>query len=174
MDVSRRGWIMGLGLTWAEMAAAQAGPPPALTVLDAGMAAEVEALTAQIIPSDDGPGAREAGVIYFIDRALATFEADKVEAYHAGMKEFQQARRKLFPESTSIAGLAVAEQVTLLHAVEKTEFFELLRKHTVLGFVGSPKYGGNRGEVGWTQIGFNHQMRFEPPFGYYDGEVAKS
>ena len=36
-------------------------------------AADVEAVAAQIIPTDDSPGAREAGVVYFIDRALATF-----------------------------------------------------------------------------------------------------
>ena len=34
-----------------------------------------ETTDAQIVPSDDTPGAREAGVIYFIDRALATFLA---------------------------------------------------------------------------------------------------
>lgn len=59
----------------------------------------------------------------------------------------------------------------LLRASEKTEFFELLRKHTVWGFVGSPAYGGNRGKVGWTHIGFDDSMKFAPPFGYYDAEA---
>ena len=36
------------------------------------MAAEIEAIAARIIPSDATPGAREAGVVYFIDRALST------------------------------------------------------------------------------------------------------
>src|SRR5437016_11109722 len=35
-----------------------------------------------IFPSDETPGAHEAGVVYFIDRALTTFGIDEVN--HAG------------------------------------------------------------------------------------------
>ena len=177
MEVSRRRWVLGFGLTAIAAAqqhahdAVQSGTAPRWEILDAALAAELEALTAQIIPSSDGPGAREAGVIYFIDRALATFEADKREAYHAGMKDVQQTRRKLFPQSASVASLAGEQQIELLRAIEKSTFFELLRTHTVWGFVGSPSYGGNRGKVGWAHIGFDDHMHFEPPFGYYDAQV---
>ena len=44
-----------------------------LEVLTAEQARQVEAIACQIIPTDDLPGAREAGVVYFIDRALKTF-----------------------------------------------------------------------------------------------------
>ena len=43
---------------------------------------------------------------------------------------------------------------------------------TVLGFLGNPSYGGNRGEMGWKQIGFEHDMAYDPPFGYYDALVS--
>jgi len=66
----------------------------------------VEALTTQIIPSGGAPGAREAGVVYFIDRALATFDADKKESYRRGLARVRQARVKLFPESTASAALS--------------------------------------------------------------------
>jgi gluconate 2-dehydrogenase gamma chain len=180
MHVSRRGWILGFGAAAiADIAAAQkhvhdamhSGSPPALEVLDASTAKDVEALTSQIIPSDDGPGAREAGVVYFIDRALATFESDKREAYRSGMKDVRQSRLKLFPRSTNISALTPAQQIELLQAIEKTAFFELLRTHTIWGFVGSPIYGGNRGKVGWAHIGFDDSMVFEPPFGYYDADA---
>lgn len=179
MDVSRRDWILGCGLIAAEIAAAQqhahnavtqSGTPPAFEFLDPATAAEIDALAAQIIPSLDGPGAREAGVIYFIDRALATFDADKRDAYRSGMKEIQQTRHQLFPDSTTVSALTAAQQIHLLRAVEKSAFFELLRTHTVCGFVGSPSYGGNRGKVGWAHIRFDDRMMFEPPFGYYDAE----
>jgi len=156
---------------WPEIMAAQADGH--FETLDAETAAEVEALAALIIPSTDGPGAREAGVIYAIDRALATFASDEREAYRAGMAQVQAKRTELFPGSASIRALSGAQQMALMQAIETTEFFELLRTHTVLGFLGNPSYGGNRDKVGWRQIGFEDRMIWEPPFGYYDAEAAK-
>jgi gluconate 2-dehydrogenase gamma chain len=141
-------------------------------ILDPATALEIEAIAAQIIPSIDGPGAREAGVIYFIDRALATFAADDVDTYRTGMLEVQQKRRVLFPDSTAIAVLSAEQQVALVRAIETSRFFDLLRIHTVLGFLGNSSYGGNRGGVGWQQIGFDNHMAYQPPFGYYDAEEA--
>ena len=70
--------------------------------------------------------------------------------------------------------LTAAQQIALVRAIEKSEFFELLRKHTVWGFVGSPIYGGNLGKVGWAHIGFDDRMSYEPPFGYYDAEARRN
>ena len=148
-------------------------PTPHFETLDEATAGEIEALAAQIIPSTGGPGAREAGVIYFIDRALATFAADHREAYRTGMAELQQKRQELFPNSTTIASLTGEQQMTLIRAIEKSGFFELLRTHTVLGFLGNPSYGGNQGEIGWKQIGFEDVMAYQPPFGYYDAQVEE-
>ncbi len=164
---------------WPEVLAAQehahtvAGSPAThFETLDADTASEIEAIAAQIIPSTGGPGAREAGVIYFIDRALSTFAADDREAYRTGMAQLQQKRKELFPNSTTIASLTNDQQITLIRTIETTDFFELLRTHTVLGFLGDPSYGGNRGKQGWRQIGFDDRMAFEHPFGYYDAEVS--
>lgn len=161
---------------WADIAAAQqhaheaaqSRNAPPFQALDAASAAEVEAIASQIIPSGDGPGAREAGVVYFIDRALATFDADKLEAYHTGMAAIQKKRHELFPESRSIAALSNEQQIELVRAMENTEFFELLRTHTIYGLLGNPSYGGNRDRAGWKLIGFEDRMMFTPPFGYYD------
>lgn len=141
--------------------------------LDSAAAGDVEALTSQIIPSDGTPGAREAGVVYFIDRALGSFESDKVDAYRQGLLVVRATRQRLFPQSSSIASLDAEQVQRLLMEIEKTEFFELLRRHTVLGFLGSPTHGGNRGGVGWAHIGFEDKMIFQPPFGYYDAEAMK-
>jgi hypothetical protein len=43
--------------------------PAKLEFFSAEQAAEVEAVTAQLIPSDETPRAREAGSIRFLDRA---------------------------------------------------------------------------------------------------------
>ncbi len=164
------------GAAWAGIAAAQeharhavtSATPPPFEALQPDAAAEIEALAACVIPSGDGPGAREAGVIYFIDRALSTFDAGKLEAYRAGLAATQQKRLEMFPDSRSIAGLPLDRQIELVRAIENASFFELLRTHTVYGFLGDPRYGGNRGRVGWQLIGFEDRMSFAPPFGYYD------
>jgi gluconate 2-dehydrogenase gamma chain len=180
---SRRDWILrSLGaIAWQEIAAAQqhahdlvnAGKPERFAALDAATAADIAAITSQIIPSDDGPGAAEAGVVYFIDRALATFDVDKREDYRNGMAAVQEKRRSMFPNSTSVASLSAPKQIELVRAIESSEFFELLRVHTLMGFLGNPSYGGNRGKTGWKHIGFDDAMVFEPPFGYYDAEALK-
>jgi gluconate 2-dehydrogenase gamma chain len=163
---------------WADVLSAQqhahaaaGSATPHFETLDPATATEIEAIANQIIPSTDGPGAREAGVIYFIDRALSTFDADQREAYRTGMAQLQQKRQELFPQSRTIASLTNPQQMALIRAIETSEFFELLRTHTVLGFLGNPSYGGNRGEIGWKQIGFEDLMMYQPPFGYYDARL---
>jgi gluconate 2-dehydrogenase gamma chain len=133
---------------------AKAGTQGMLQSLSANEGEEVGALASLIIPSGSTPGAREAGVTYFIDKALATFDRDKREAYRLGLRMVQARREELFPGSTSIASLKPADQLRLTHAIENTEFFETLGVHTVMAFLGRPEYGGNRNQVGWTLIGF--------------------
>src|SRR3979490_2426646 len=60
-------------------------------------AADVEAISAQIVPSGATPGAREAHAVYFIDRALATFFAAWSQDFRAGLAEFQSAYRAANP-----------------------------------------------------------------------------
>ena len=79
----------------------------------------------------------------------------------------------MFPGSSSIAGLSRDQRIALLKSIEKTEFFQQVRQHTALGFLGHPKYGGNRDMVGWKLIGVEHAMQYQPPFGYYDAEAAR-
>jgi gluconate 2-dehydrogenase gamma chain len=181
MQSTRRLWLsqcVGIAAL-ADIAAAQqhaheavqSPTPPPFQTLDPATAAEIDAITSQIIPSIDGPGAHEAGVIYFIDRALSTFDVDQLEAYRTGMASVQKKRQELFSGSMSIATLTNEQQIQLIHAIETTAFFELLRTHTLYGFLGNPSYGGNRDHVGWKLIGFDDRLAFQPPFGYYDAQA---
>jgi gluconate 2-dehydrogenase gamma chain len=102
----------------------------------------------QIIPTDETPGAREAGVIYFIDRALRTFEKDKQRAYVEGVRALDARARKEFPPAKNFSTLKSEEQIHVLKTIEKTDFFELLRTHTLMGFLADPSYGGNRDKTG--------------------------
>ena len=71
-----------------------AAPAPAgFEYLNAADAADVEAISAQILPGGATPGAREAHAVYFIDRALATFLSRLAGEFRAGLTQFQAAFR---------------------------------------------------------------------------------
>jgi Gluconate 2-dehydrogenase subunit 3 len=147
---------------------AQAPGPIRYTLLGPADAADVEALTSQIIPSDESPGAREAAVTFFIDRALASFFAHWQPGFLQGLARFQAAVRAAHPQSTSFAALPAEQQIEFLHTIDTTPFFDQARLLTVCGMFCSPAYGGNRDGIGWKLLGFEDQHLFEPPFGYYD------
>jgi gluconate 2-dehydrogenase gamma chain len=181
MNLTRRDWILGsLGVAaWSAIADAQQHAHRIITssgtatfeYLDPASAQDVSAIAAQIIPSDDGPGAAEAGAVYFIDRALKTFAAGQQGAYREGLADLNQRRRKTFPQSASFSALSGQQQQELLRDIQTTPFFALLRTHTVFAWLGPKEYGGNRNGVGWKYIGFDDAGFFEPPFGYYDAEA---
>ncbi|MFY9557144.1 MAG: gluconate 2-dehydrogenase subunit 3 family protein [Blastocatellia bacterium] len=154
--------------------AAQANTPPKLEYLTPEVAAEIEAIAAQIIPTDDSPGAREARVIYFIDRALITFDKDKQPLYVKGLKELQSKQKKMFKNSAKFSDLNSEQQIKVLKAFEKNAFFETVRLHTIMGFFADPSYGGNFDRIGWNLIGFKDDFNFKPPFGYYDREYKET
>jgi gluconate 2-dehydrogenase gamma chain len=134
----------------------------------AAQAAEVDAMTAQIIPTDATPGAREARVVAFIDRALVTFERDRQADYTKGLDELAARTEQLSPHAQRFSRLMSEQQIRVLTAIEDTPFFELVRRHTITGFFSSPIHGGNYGKVGWELIGYDDSLDHEPPFGYYD------
>jgi len=170
LDSTRRNWILGSfgSVAFAAIAAAHeyalqavnTKTPKNFGFFNTDQAADVEAIAAQILPSEDGPGAREVGVIYFIDRALTTFDIDKQDIYRKGLAEVH-----------GISKRSHDEQIEIMRSIETSEFFEKVRIHTLLGFLGSPRYGGNRNQVGWKYIHFEDRMSWQPPFGYYDAEV---
>jgi gluconate 2-dehydrogenase gamma chain len=155
------------------------------TVLSAGQAREVEAITSRIIPTDDMPGAKEAGVVYFIDRALATFASESVPVYKTGIAEMNRAMTQMFPQVARFSAGSAKQQDKLLGEMSKQllptegrprrvlpgvspDFMQTLWTHTVFGFLVDPEGGGNRDFVGWKVIGRDPAHAFISPFGFYD------
>ncbi len=128
-------------------------------------AQQMEAVCEQIIPSDDGPGAREAGAIYFVDYALSQTEPHLQPIFRSGLKELAAA---CAPDKFNELG--TSQQIVVLKKLEQTEFFAHARQYTILGFLGDPARHGNRDQVGWKYIGFENPGMFTHPFGYYDAE----
>ena len=182
--ISRRSLLQAVAATlataalpvgWADVAQALEGVPltagdgaGALSFLSASEAADVEAVTAQIVPTDDSPGAREAGAVHFIDRALATFFAQLANDYRRQLAAFQAACREQHPAAASFAALTSAQQIAFLTTVDQTPFFSTTRLLTLLGMFSLPEYGGNRDGLGWKLLGFEDAHVFTSPFGYYD------
>jgi gluconate 2-dehydrogenase gamma chain len=163
--------------------AAQSAAPPKFQFFTPEQAAEIDAITARIIPTDEMPGAREAGVVYFIDRSLATFAADDQKTYREGLPELQARVTEMFPNAVRFSGLMAEQQDEVLHSFDEggkssrrpfrarpgaQNFFETLRQHTIAGFLIDPDYGGNDSGAGWKVIGREREHMFQAPFGYYD------
>ena len=131
-------------------------------------ASEVEAMAAQIIPTDHTHGAREARVVNFIDRALVTFDRDRQQDYTEGLIELAAQTTRRYPGASRFSGLTFDQQLDLLTQIEDTPFFNLVRTHTITGFFASPIHGGNFNKIGWQLVGYDDSLQHEPPFGYYD------
>src|SRR6266704_4395498 len=99
--------------------AAQSATSPKFEFFSPDQAVEIEAIAARIIPTDDTPGAREAGVVYFIDRGLATFAVDDQKTYREGLPELQARLREMFPGGSKFSSLATEQQDAVLHSFDE-------------------------------------------------------
>lgn len=163
-------------LSWTDVAAAAAHAhaaarspePQGFKVLTPAQVACVVAIAARIVPTDDLPGATEAGVVHFIDRGLDGFLAGGRADFLKGLADFDARVATAHPGAGGFAALDAARQDEFLAGVTTTPFFGFMRFLTVCGLLASPAYGGNRDGVGWQLIGFEEAHEFTPPFGYYD------
>jgi gluconate 2-dehydrogenase gamma chain len=150
-------------------------------------AVEVEAIASRIIPSDETPGAKEAGVVYFIDRALVTFASDSQAAYREGLEQVQTILTEKFSGTKKFSAATADQQDAVLEALSNSKprmtanrrnrpnsasqpFFETMRYHTIAGFLIDPDSDrrGNKDGVGWKVIGRENSHIFQAPFGDLD------
>jgi gluconate 2-dehydrogenase gamma chain len=143
-------------------------------VFDPHQRATIEAATERIIPADRDAGARQAGVVNYIENALGTYEAEHAPLYIAGVRDLDRLAREKFSER--FVSLRPKQQDEILAHLEKEQnpFFSLLLEHTMQGFYGDPRHGGNRDGASWKMIGFpgpTHPKGYQPPFGWYDENI---
>lgn len=170
--LSRRALIRRAGVVGAAAAVptglfvsevASAPERERLETFSSAEADTVDAMLGRLIPADaNGPGAIEARVLRFIDRALSGDLADSRPAYTAGIAATNAYARTRF--GSDFAALTAAQQNTILDEMERNvatgftpgsrAFFDLLREHAVQGMFGDPVHGGNADFIGWDLIGF--------------------
>jgi gluconate 2-dehydrogenase gamma chain len=163
----RRGAVVGaVAAVPAGMFAAEVASAPErerLETLTATEADVADAFVARLIPSDaNGPGAREARVLRYIDRALSGELASSRAAYTVGLAATDAYARSKF--GAGFAALSASQQDVVLTDLEQNvatgfspnsrAFFDLVREHALQGMFGDPYHGGNADFIGWDLVGF--------------------
>lgn len=155
---TRRRFLSVSALAGAALAAGCASRDGRFVSLREEEAKTLAALCDQIIPADDYPSASQAGVVAYIDLQLARHYRRHRPAYRSGLAQAENI-------STGRVGIALAasspeQQLFTAQTLEKQNprFFDLLREHTMEGYYGSPRHGGNRDAVSWRMLGLA-----EPP-----------
>jgi gluconate 2-dehydrogenase gamma chain len=130
-------------------------------VFTVSQAALVGAIAEQFVPQDDYPGAKEAGVVTFIDGILAgPFGRFYKGHYEEGLRGVDGISHERF--GRNFVSLDLDRQASILTALEfdkgidpgAREFFGLILQHTFEGYYGDPEHNGNRNAASWKMIGF--------------------
>lgn len=140
-----------------------------LTFFSLEEANTVEALAARIVPGNEAdPGAREAGVLTYIDQALSEAYRERQDDYREGIRVLNAYAEQRYGKKTF--ELSEEDQDAVIGELERDEvpdfpsaedkgpdakaFFTMIWAHTVEGLLSDPAYGGNRDASGWKQVGF--------------------
>jgi gluconate 2-dehydrogenase gamma chain len=134
-----------------------------------------------LIPPDSDPGAGWARVVNFIDIQLCGPYRDLRAAYRHGIAAIDATARaqshKAFAELTEEqqAGILTALERgeaprTIWKAADPRQFFEMVLAHTMEGFYGDPRHGGNRNRISWKMVG----LAYPPVRGRLHYDVSKS
>lgn len=122
------------------------------------------AISDQIIPPDQDPGAEWAGVVIYIDRQLCGPLQNLQQTYRHGIAAIDGSSRLIYDKV--FADLGAQQQIDMLHRLENSQvpsaiwkdvsssqFFSLVVDHAMQGYYGDPRHGGNRDGVSWKMLG---------------------
>ena len=129
----------------------------------------LDALVEQIIPTDEWPGGRDAGVTNFIDNQLVGPYTRYQETYRKGLRAIQETCKTKFQKP--FEKLSWEQQRQFLVTMEAgkmegkawekgfdREFFGLIRNHSMQGFYGSPRHGGNKNNVSYKMMKLDYPV----------------
>jgi gluconate 2-dehydrogenase gamma chain len=153
----------------------QLNPWRVLTVAEARTLA---AICDQLIPPDRNPGAEWARVVNYIDIQLCGPYLRWQNTYRDGLTFLDRSSRATFGQPFAL--LASEQQILFLRSMESGElssdgwngiapvaFFDLLLHHTMQGYYGDPRHGGNRDHASWKMLGLSYpqvrgRQHYEP------------
>jgi gluconate 2-dehydrogenase gamma chain len=155
---NRREVLIGGAAASAALMSGCFSPRSPWQVLGENQARTLTALCDQIIPADEWPSASEAGVLTFIDRQLTGPYRRHRKAYRLGLEETEKLAQ--LHAGVELSRAPQAQQLEIARALEKQNpaFFDLLRRHTMQGYYGSPRHGGNKDAVSWRMLNLSEPM----------------
>jgi gluconate 2-dehydrogenase gamma chain len=113
--------------------------------------ATLTAICDQMIPPDQDPGGAWAGAANYIGRQLRGPFREHLQAYRDGLAE---ADRRA---GSSFRSISRARQLDVLTQMDRDKatrgFISLVAAHSIQGFYGSPRHGGNRDYCSWRMLG---------------------
>ena len=128
-----------------------------------------ESIIACLIPADDFPGAKEAGVIHFLDRQLVGYHRRFQNLYRNGLANTRKSCLQQFGKCFN--DLADEQKILFLKSLEdnmvpgepwkdmaSSDFFNLILDHTMQGFYGSPRHGGNKDYVSYRMLQLDYPL----------------
>ena len=120
----------------------------------------------QIIPEDDLPGAVEAGALDYIDLLLTKKQIQLKAVYRNGLESVENSCVKIYGQKLS--EINDDKQITFLELMERnnldetlwngmpSNFFQMVRKHTIEGYFSHPRHGGNKHLAGYRLLEYNY------------------
>ena len=127
------------------------------------------AICEQLIPTDDFLGAKDAGVVNFIDKLLYQRFPELKSDYRNGIRSLEAYSKKVY--HTAFVDLKWEEQYSILQQMEKGElpedywkeisqrkFFDMVLRNTMQGYYGPPRHGGNKDYVSYRMMRLDYPL----------------
>jgi len=145
-----------------------------------------DAICERLIPADQDPGASQVGVVNFLDIQLVGPYKRFRSSYRQGLKGIDQTSRQIYGQR--FTELSAEKQDAVLRELERggatgeawkeissKEFFTLILGHTMQGYYGDPRHGGNRGRASWKMVGLPYPpIRGRLHYDLTSGQMGRS
>lgn len=129
----------------------------------------MDTIVEQIIPTDEWPGGKDAGVTNFIDKQLMGPYSRYQATYRNGLKAILETCKAKFQKK--FEELQWEKQTQFLETMEagkmegelwKDEldslFFGLINSHSMQGYYGSPRHGGNKDNISYQMLKLDYPV----------------
>ena len=172
MLYNRRDFIKTLSFAYGSvlLAPACSSLAPRYRVFTEAEAKCLIAISEQIIPADEDPGATDAEVINFIDKQTYLRFPEDLPVYKQGVVSLQASCNAQYgkpfeqldaPVQIEVMQMMERNRLPEEHwtqEVRQSSFFSLMLRRTMQGFYGAPRHGGNKNYVSFRMMRLDYPL----------------